>query len=479
MTDSVSAANPAPSATRPSSSPRARRWAMWQGAAALSMLAMVPLATSAMARIDRATQSEVDRLMDVFLQVRSNYVEQVDDAKLIEGAINGMLTSLDPHSGYLDARGFTQMRTQTEGQYGGLGLSVTAEDGVVKVIAPQADTPAARAGMKSGDYITHIDGEMIVGMNLDEAVEKMRGRPGTKIELKVLREGRDQPIDVSIVREVIELKPVKWAIDGNIGILTVTTFSANAADELREAMAAVQAKLGRRPGGYILDLRSNPGGLLDEAVGISDLFLTRGEIVSQRGRAKSDIERYFAKAAAPAGDVPVIVLIDAGSASASEIVAGALQDHNRALIMGERSFGKGSVQTLLPLSESTALRLTTARYYTPSGRSVQEGGIDPDVRVPQLSDPDYQTRPRFRESDLRRHLVNQLKVDNGLIEKDDKPDPRFTQTADELKAKGISDFQLHYALETIRRVDGVSARLARANPAPASAPAKVPAARRN
>jgi len=237
------------------------------------------------------------------------------------------------------------------------------------------------------------------------------------------------------------------------------------------AARAVEKALGRKPGGWVLGLRSNPGGVVDEAVGISDVFLERGEIVSQRGRKKGDIERYFAEPGDAAGGAPVIVLIDSGSASASEIVAGALQDQHRAVVMGERSFGKGSVQTVLPLSDTTALRLTTARYYTPSGRSVQEGGIDPDIQVPQLSDPDYASRPKFRESDLRRHLINEKKVDDGLLEKDEKADPRFTATAAELKEKGIEDFQLHYALQTIGRIGPGTARMAQAGK-PGAKPAR-------
>ncbi|PKP97381.1 MAG: peptidase S41, partial [Alphaproteobacteria bacterium HGW-Alphaproteobacteria-13] len=353
------------------------------------------------------------------------------------------------------------------------GLTVTMEDGVVKVIAPTADTPADRAGMKAGDYITHINKELIFGMTLDEAVAQMRGKPGTQIEITVVREGRDKPMELTITREIIDLKPVKWEVKGDVGVLTITSFSADAARDLKGAMTAVEKSLGQRPRGWILDLRSNPGGLLDEAVGVSDVFLERGEIVSQRGRRKGDIERYFAEPGDLAYGAPVIVLIDAGSASASEIVAGALQDQHRAVVMGERSFGKGSVQTVLPLTDTTALRLTTARYYTPSGRSVQEGGIEPDIRVPQLTDPDYATRPKFRESDLRRHLINEKKVDNGLLEKDEKPDPRFSSTPEELKAKGIKDFQLHYALETIGRIKPAE-RVAQA-----AKPAAKPAARRN
>ena len=457
--------------TKPSPSPR-RRFALWQGAAALSTLALVPLATGAMASVDASTQEEIARFMDVFLEVKSNYVEPVSDDKLIEGAINGMLASLDPHSGYLDARGFSNLRTQTDGEYGGLGLSVTMEDGVVKVIAPTADTPAARAGIKAGDYITHINKELIFGLTLDEAVEQMRGRPGTQIEITVVREGQDKPMELTLTREIIDLKPVKWEVKDDVGVLTVTNFSADATRDLKAAMLAVEKSLGRKPRGWVLDLRSNPGGLLDEAVGISDIFLERGEIVSQRGRKKSDIERYFAEPGDLAQGAPVIVLIDAGSASASEIVAGALQDQHRALVMGERSFGKGSVQTVLPLTDTTALRLTTARYYTPSGRSVQEGGIEPDIRVPQLSDPDYKNRPRFRESDLRRHLINEKKVDNSLLEKDEKTDPRFTETAEQLKAKGIEDFQLHYALQTIGRISPTAPRMAAQATKPGAKPAR-------
>lgn len=457
--------------TQTASSSR-RRFALWQGAAALSTLALVPLATGAMATVDASTQQEIARFMDVFLEVKSNYVEPVSDDKLIEGAINGMLASLDPHSGYLDARDYANLRTQTDGEYGGLGLSVTMEDGVVKVIAPTADTPADRAGVKAGDYITHINKALIFGMTLDEAVEQMRGRPGTQIEITVVREGQDEPIEMTLTREIIDVKPVKWEVKDDVGVLTIASFSADATRDLKAAMISVEKSLGHKPRGWVLDLRSNPGGLLDEAVGVSDIFLDRGEIVSQRGRKKGDIERYFAEPGDLAGGSPIIVLIDAGSASASEIVAGALQDQHRAVIMGERSFGKGSVQTVLPLTDTTALRLTTARYYTPSGRSVQEGGIEPDIRVPQLSDPSYKDRPRFRESDLRRHLINEKKVDNSLLEKDEKDDPRFTATADELKAKGIKDYQLYYALQTIGRIGPATPRMAQGGKPPAKPAAR-------
>ncbi|MCU0728488.1 MAG: S41 family peptidase [Sphingopyxis sp.] len=434
------------------STPRSRIARLGGPLSALGVLLAIPLATTAMASVDSDTRVEMARFMDVFAEVKANYVEPVDDNRLIEGAIEGMLASLDPHSGYLDARDFAQLRTTTDGEYGGLGLSVTMEDGAVKVIAPQAGTPADRAGIKAGDYITHIDGELLIGFNLDEAVEKMRGRPGTTIRLTVVRPGRDEPIQATVTREVIVLRPVTWKVENGVGILTLSTFSENAARELRSAMTAVERSLGRRPTGWVLDLRSNPGGLLDEAVAVSDLFLERGEIVSQRGRRASDIERFNARPGDAAGGLPIIVLIDAGSASASEIVAGALQDQHRAVVMGETSFGKGSVQTVVPLTDTTALRLTTARYYTPSGRSVQEGGIVPDIRVPQISDPDYRTRPVYREADLRRHLINETRADDRAIEQDEATDPRFSMTAEQLRAQGIEDFQLHYALQAVVRL---------------------------
>lgn len=426
--------------------------AFLQGAVALGAIALIPATTAALADAEGSSYKALDEFMDVFQKVRSDYVEKVDDEKLIRGAIDGMLASLDPHSNFLDERAFQNLRTQTEGSYGGLGLSVTQEDGAVKVIAPTQDTPAWRAGIKAGDYITHLDGQLIYGGTLDEAVDKMRGAPGTSIKLTIVRPGRDKPIDLTLTREIIELKPVKWEVKNGVGVINIISFSANTGADLRQAIRSIDKSIGHKPTGYILDLRSNPGGLLDEAVSVSDVFLERGEIVSQRGRQKGDVERYYAKPGDDAKGLPVIVLVDSGSASASEIVAGALQDQHRALVMGERSFGKGSVQTMLPLSNTTALKLTTARYYTPSGRSVQEGGIDPDIRVPQLSDPDYKTRPKFRESDLRRHLINEIKTDNAALEEDVKDDPRFTMSAEELKKKGITDFQLHYALQTIGRL---------------------------
>ena len=418
----------------------------------VSAIALIPAATAGLAATDVAAFPEMDAFISVYERIKSDYVEKVDDKKLIKGAIDGMLASLDPHSSYLDTRDFNQMRIQTDGNYGGLGLTVTMEDGAVKVIAPTEDSPGFRAGIKAGDYITHLDGNLIFGGTLDEAVDQMRGKPGTSIKLTLVRAGRDKPFDVTLTREVIDLKPVKWEVKGQVGYININGFSKGTGANVRAALMGIDKALGKQPLGYVVDLRSNPGGLLDEAVEISDAFIDNGEIVSQRGRDKRDTERYFAKKGDYAHGLPIVVLIDSGSASAAEIVAGALQDHHRGLVMGERSFGKGSVQTLLQLDDTTALRLTTARYYTPSGRSVQEGGIEPDILVPQLSDPDYKSRPRFREADLRKHLINEAKVDNSVLEDDTKPDPRFTATAEQLKAKGVTDFQLNYALDTIARL---------------------------
>jgi carboxyl-terminal processing protease len=425
---------------------------LFRATALVSALALVPLATSGLAAVDNDTYKELDQFMNVFERVRAEYVDKVDDKTLIKGAINGMLASLDPHSSFLDATDFQSMKAQTDGNYGGLGLTVSMEDGAVKVIAASEDTPASRAGIKAGDYITHLNGELLYGGTLDEAVEEMRGKPGTTLKITIVRPGRDKPFDLTITREVIELKPVKWEVKGDVGVININAFSKNTGAAVRAAILGVEKSLGHKPAGYIVDLRSNPGGLLDQAIEVSDAFLDHGEIVSQRGREKNDIERYYAKPGDDTHGAPVIVLVDAGSASASEIVAGALQDQHRAIVMGERSFGKGSVQTLLPLSQTTALRLTTARYYTPSGRSVQEGGIEPDVLVPQLSDPDYKDRPRFREADLRRHLINHAKVDNSILEDDVKEDPRFRLTSEQLEKQGVKDFQLDYAVKTIERL---------------------------
>ncbi|QIG78460.1 S41 family peptidase [Stakelama tenebrarum] len=436
-----------------------------QVTAAVSALALVPVATSAMASAEAGSYRELDLFMEVFNRVKASYVDPVDDETLVKGAIQGMLSALDPHSSYVSELDFDNMRIATEGEYGGLGLTVTMEDGAVKVVAPTEDTPADRAGIKAGDYITHLDGKLIYGGTLDEAITVMRGKPGTDITLTVVRPGHDEPLEFTLTRETIVQKPVKWEVRDGVGIININTFSQNTGADTRAAVAAIEQELGHPPLGYIVDLRNNGGGLLSQAIEVGDVFLDHGEIVSQRGRTRADIERYYAESMVK-GDLtrglPVIVLIDAGTASASEIVAGAIQDHHRGLVMGTRSFGKGSVQTLMQLGPQSALRLTTARYYTPSGRSVQEGGIKPDITVPQLSDPDYRTRPVFRESDLRRHLINEIDVDDEALEEDTNEDPRFSATAEELEEQGIEDFQLHYALGAITRLGNGQTRSAAA-----------------
>lgn len=430
----------------------------------VSAVAFIPATTAALAQIDVNSYREIDQFMSVLERVKAEYVDQVDDATLIRGAIDGMLNSLDPHSSYLDARGMQAMMTQTDGNYGGLGLTVSMEDGAVKVIAATRGTPADLAGVKPGDFITHINGRLFYGGTLDEAVDQMRGEPGTSVRITVVRPGRDQPLELNITRAVIDIPAVRWEVKDRVGIINITTFlNRNTAESTRRAMADIERQLGGPPLGYVIDMRSNGGGLLDEAVGVADLFLERGEIVSQRGRRRTDIERYYARPGDESHGVPIVVLVDAGSASATEIVAAALQDHRRAIVLGERTFGKGSVQTLIPLGRGeTALRLTTARYYTPSGRSVQEGGVQPDVVVPQLSDEDFASRTRVRESDLRRHLVNEAGIRDDVLQDDSRPDPRFAATRAELEQRGIDDYQLHYAVQTIARL----ARIQTAGTAP-------------
>ncbi|MEQ7873538.1 S41 family peptidase [Sphingomonas sp. ASV193] len=433
--------------------------------ALVGALAMIPISTEQVVAADTNTYKELETFMSVFERVRANYVDKVDDHTLIKGAIDGMLAALDPHSAYEEGSEYTQLKATTDGNYGGLGITISAEDGAIKVVAPTEDTPAWRAGIKAGDYITHVNGQFLYGYTIDEAAEKLKGPPGSKVTLTIVRPGRDKPIDFTMVREKIVLRPVKWKVKDGIGIIDINSFAANTGEMTRQALAEIDKATGGKPLGYIIDMRSDPGGLLDQAIEVSDDFLDGGEVVSERGRDPTDIERFYAKPGDLAHGKPIIVLVDAGTASAAEIVAGALQDHRRALIMGERSFGKGSVQTVVQTGPNSALRLTTARYYTPSGRSVQAGGIEPDIVVPQLSDPDYKFRPKLREADLRRHLVNQSQVKDDVLEADPTADPRFTVTAAELKKQGIDDYQLDYAMKTLMRL---------APPAPArSAPRKA------
>src|SRR2546421_2966029 len=327
------------------------------------------------------TYKELNLFGDVFELVRGNYVDDVTDDTLVEGAINGMLTALDPHSNYLNAKNFNDMKVQTRGEFGGLGIEVSMENGLVKVVSPIDDTPAAHAGLKPGDLITHLDGNAVQGLTLPEAVEKMRGPVNSDINLTIRREGQE-PFDVKLTRAIIKIQSVRSHLEGeNIGYIRVTTFNEQTDVGLNNAMKNLKQQAGNKLIGVILDLRNDPGGLLDQAVAVADAFLDKGEIVSTRGRRSEDAQRYNSRPGDIAAGLPVAVLINGGSASASEIVAGALQDHHRAILLGTKSFGKGSVQTIIPLPGHGAMRLTTARYYTPSGRSIQAKGIDPDIVV--------------------------------------------------------------------------------------------------
>ncbi|PKP63130.1 MAG: peptidase S41, partial [Alphaproteobacteria bacterium HGW-Alphaproteobacteria-8] len=345
------------------------------GGAVVGVLAVTQLGSplAAQQSAKKSTYEQLDLFGDVFERVRGAYVEEVDEAKLIESAINGMLASLDPHSSYLAPKGFEDMRVQTKGEFGGLGIEVTMEEGLVKVVAPMDDTPAAKAGVLAGDLITHIDGEPVMGLTLADAVERMRGLVGSDIKLTIARRDADAPLELTMTRDVIKIKAVRARAEGDVVVLRVTTFNEQTFDNLKAGIAEVQAEIGGadKVKGYVLDLRNNPGGLLNQAISVTDAFLDKGEIVSTRGRDARDSERHNARKGDLADGKPIVVLINEGSASASEIVAGALQDHRRAIVVGAKSFGKGSVQTIMPLSGEGALRLTTARYYTPSGRSIQ------------------------------------------------------------------------------------------------------------
>jgi carboxyl-terminal processing protease len=390
-----------------------------------------------------STYQQLGIFGDIFERVRAQYVSEPDEQKLIENAINGMLNSLDPHSSYLNAKDFSDMRVQTRGEFGGLGIEVTMEDELVKVVSPIDDTPAAKAGILSGDKISKIDGENVRGLTLQEAVEKMRGPVNTPIVLTIIREGAEKPLDFTIMRDVIQVKAVKSRIEGeDVGYLKVTSFTEQTQDNLAEAIKKIQEQMGEdKIKGYVLDLRLNPGGLLDQAVSVSDTFLDRGEIVSTRGRNDDETRRYSARAGDLTNGKPVIVLINGGSASASEIVAGALQDHKRATVLGTRSFGKGSVQTIIPLGANGALRLTTALYYTPSGRSIQAKGIEPDIAVEQPLPAELQGKLETRgESELRGHITG--------AEEDDKGSGSTAYVPPEAK----DDIQLNYALDLIRKV---------------------------
>ena len=400
----------------------------------------------------KSTYENLDLFGDIFERIRSSYVEEIDEEKLIESAISGMLTSLDPHSSYMAPEDFSTMQVQTRGEFGGLGIEVTQENGFIKVVSPIDDTPADNAGIEAGDFITKVDGESTLGKTLDEAVDKMRGPVGSEIIITIVREGVEEPFDVSIIRDTIEIKAVKARSEGKTVVLRVSSFTSKTYPNLKESLEKeINAAGGLEYiNGVVVDLRNNPGGLLTQAIRVSDAFLESGEIVSTRGRGARDAERYNATPGDLTNGKPIVVLINGGSASASEIVAGALQDHHRAIIVGTKSFGKGSVQTIIPLSsDGAAMRLTTARYYTPSGRSIQSLGVSPDILVEQRirsdEDPDEARNFQRFEADLENSLSNDSLTDD---ERKFLEDERKKQ--EETAKMRNDDYQLSYALDVLK-----------------------------
>lgn len=411
---------------------------------------------------ESSVYDQLDLFGDIFERVRSQYVEEVSTDKLITAAINGMLTSLDPHSSYLSAKDFADMQVQTRGEFGGLGIEVTQEDGFIKVISPMDGTPAAKAGIQAGDYITHINGEAVNGLLMDDAVEKMRGPVGSEIIITVVRKGTPEPFDVSIIRDTIKMTAVKGRVVGKTVVLRITTFNDQTTSGLNDELAKGIKELGgiENLEGVVLDLRNNPGGLLNEAISVSDSFLDKGEIVSTRGRSGNG-ERYNAKPGDLINGKPIVILINGGTASASEIVSGALQDHRRAIVVGTKSFGKGSVQTLIPLRGDGAMRLTTARYYTPSGRSIQALGISPDIVVQQpepkpedaaaTTDEKSAAMRQQSEADLRGALSN-----DSMTDEEKRLYQEEQQRAEESAKLRDEDYQLAYAVDIITGLTAIA-----------------------
>jgi carboxyl-terminal processing protease len=409
------------------------------GATAMSVIYSAGVPASA---AGNSTYKELSVFGDVFERVRAQYVTPPDEQKLIEAAINGMLSSLDPHSSFMNANQAADMRTQTKGEFGGLGIEVTMDKDLVKVVTPIEDTPAAKAGILSGDYISKIDGTDVRGLTLNQAVDKMRGKVGEPIKLEVIRQGADKPLEFTVKREIIAVQAVKSRVEGDVGYIRIISFTEKTFDDLKKAIDKIQAQVpDDKLKGYVLDLRLNPGGLLDQAIDVSDAFLNKGEIVSTRGRDPSETRRFDATDGDLSHGKPIIVLINGGTASASEIVSGALQDLKRATVIGTRSFGKGSVQTIIQLGESGALRLTTALYYTPSGRSIQGTGITPDIKVEEPVPDDLKGKVEVEgESSLSGHIKGQSETTEGsgsiaYV----PPDPK-------------DDVQLHYALDLLHGV---------------------------
>jgi carboxyl-terminal processing protease len=416
---------------------------------------------------------------DVLERIRRDYVEPVDEKTLMENAINGMLAALDPHSSYMNPKVYKDMQVQTRGEFGGLGIEVTMENGVIKVVSPIDDTPASKAGIQSGDLIFALDGEPVQGLTLQEAVEKMRGKVGTPIKISIRRTNVKDPIDVTLTRETIKVKAVKFRLEGDVGYIRVTSFTEQATSGVLDAVEKIKKEAGPKLKGYVLDLRNNPGGLLDQAISMVDAFLDKGEIVSVKARKAEDVQRWNAKPGDVANGLPIVVLMNGGSASASEIVAGALQDHRRAIVLGTRSFGKGSVQTIMQVTGGGAIRLTTALYFTPSGRSIQKEGIKPDIEVEQAKVETIQQRMGFREENLRRSITNPN--EKPTDKPADKPADKSSETKpadkdkpaaattpgtqpsgdpDEPPKDSVADYQLLRAVDLIR---GISLYTSRAN----------------
>lgn len=441
--------------------------------ASLGVIAAPPESANRTAGTISDTYKALNLFGDVFEQTRANYVEPVEDKKLIEYALNGMLSSLDPHSNYMTDEETKAMSVQNKGEFGGLGIEVTMENNVVKVVSPIDDTPAARAGIQAGDLIVEIDGKQVMGMTISDAVEKMRGKAGTEIILTIVREGSKEPLKVKLIRDIIQIQSVKWHVEkDHIGYIRITTFNAQTFPGLKKAFEDIKKKTDGKVTGYVLDLRNNPGGLLDQAISVSDAFLEKGEIVSTRGRNSEDTRRDYATTGDLSGGAPVVTLINGGSASASEIVAGALQDHKRSITMGTQSFGKGSVQTLFDVPGGGSIKLTTARYYTPSGRSIQAKGITPDIVVERAKVvAETSAFGEIHEADLKGALANPDKKDEDakptLLPEDGKKDDK-TSGKDAAKDKKDDDYQL---LRAVDLLEGISlyknAGISAAVPAPA------------
>ena len=413
----------------------------------VTLISLIPISTYA-----SETYRQLNLFGDVFERVKSEYVDKVSDKKLIEAAINGMLTSLDPHSSFLDKKSFGEMRVQTKGEFGGIGIEVTMENGLVKVVSPIDDTPGSRAGLEPGDLITHLDGVSILGLSLRQAVGKMRGPVDEEIILSIRRKNVD-PFKVKIRRAIIKIRSVRFETIDDIGYIRITTFNQQTTPGLKRAISELKKQIGASLSGFILDLRNNPGGLLNQAISVSDIFLNQGEIVSTRGRDPENTSRVHAKAGDLTEGAKLIVLINTGSASASEIVAGALQDHKRAIILGTQSFGKGSVQTIVPLSKDIAMRLTTARYYTPSGKSIQKTGISPDIVVSTAKIKKNMTNNQRREADLRGALEN---TDKERQNADADTSKSRRPTAKEL---ANTDYQLARAVDLLRGLSLLEKRI--------------------